>query len=206
MTPQEAGALVALLFSTYPQATLERRHAEAYVSGIVDLPKDAAGRAVDRLRRTARWLPTVAEVRDATADVVLGPRRTGEDAYRVALEAVRKFGRYNPPRFTDPHIARALGVFGGWVGFCDSPELDPGGRARFVELYESAARRERADIASGLPLPDTRMAQGRVLRHGRPEVAPGRAEGSVGRSRAGTGGASGIYSAGTDRRQTIDRG
>src|SRR5690606_26736715 len=138
-------------------------------------------------------------------DVVLGPRRTGEDAYRVALEAVRRFGRYQAPRFRDPHITRALGVFGGWVAFCDSPDVDPAGRARFVELYEEGARRERADIASGLPRPGARMAQERALRPGRPEVAPARAEGSGERSRAGTCGAS-IYSAVTERRQTIDRG
>ena len=87
---------------------------------------------------------------------MLGPKRSGEEAYSVVLEAVRRFGRYETPGFTDPHIQRAIGVWGTWVDLCNSPEDDPGGRARFIELYEQQSGRERADIVSGIPLPEAR--------------------------------------------------
>jgi hypothetical protein len=160
-----------VLFGTYPNATLERKHIDAYMSAIVDLPADAGSKAVDRLRRTKTFLPSVAEIRSAAADVQLGPQRTGEDAYRIVLEAIRKFGRYAEPRFSDPHITRALGVWGSWVGACNSPEDDPGGRARFIELYESCAGRERLDVVSGIPLPAPRVGSEYLL----PERASKRA-------------------------------
>lgn len=159
MTKEECWKLIGLLFTTYPTANLDVKHAEAYSSAIIDLPADAAAKAIDRLRRTNRFLPSVAEVREATAEVVLGPKRSGEEAYRVLLEAIRKYGRYEVPQFSDPHLARALGVWGGWVDACNSPDDDPGGRARFIELYEQLVQRERDDIVSGIPLPPPRQSE-----------------------------------------------
>lgn len=159
MTNEEGFKIMSVLFASFPNANLERKHAEAYLSAIVDLPADAVGKAADRLRRTGKFLPSIAELRAATADIVLGPARSGEEAYQVLLEAIRKYGRYEVPQFSDPHLARALGVWGGWVDACNSPEDDPGGRARFIELYEQLVRRERDDIVSGIPLPAPRQSE-----------------------------------------------
>ncbi len=159
MTREECWKIIGLLFTTYPSANLDVKHAEAYASAIIDLPVAAASAAIDRLRRTKTFLPSVAEIREAAADIVLGPRRSGEEAYRVLLEAIRRFGRYESPKFSDPHITRALGVWGSWVDACNSPEDDPGGRARFIELYELGVNRERADIVSGVPLPAPRPSE-----------------------------------------------
>lgn len=163
MTTEEGFKIMAVLFATFPNANLERKHAEAYLSGIVDLPSDTVAKAVDRLRRTCKFLPSLSEIREAAADVALGRRRTGEEAYAVVLEAIRRFGRYESPKFSDPLIERAIGVWGGWVGACDSPEDDPGGRARFCELYDSLARRERDDVVSGIPLQAPRVREEFVL-------------------------------------------
>jgi hypothetical protein len=159
MTNTECFKLIGILFTSYPSARLETAHAESYVSGIVDLPLDAATKAVDRLRRTSKFLPSVSEIREAAADVVLGPRRSGEAAYAVVMEAIRRFGRDEVPKFSDPHITRALGVWGGWVGVCNSPDDDPGGRARFVELYEQLVRNERLDVVAGAELPAPRGSE-----------------------------------------------
>lgn len=159
MEKSEASKIVSLLFASFPSSHLERRHVDAYVAGIVDLPADAAGAACRRLVGTCRFLPSVAEIRSAVADVTLGPRRTGEQAYDILMQAVRRFGWPCAPRFRDEHITRAIGVWGSWQDLCASPSDDPGGRARFIALYEDLASAERADIVSGKPLPKPRAGQ-----------------------------------------------
>lgn len=159
MTKDDAGKLIAVLFASFPSANLERKHVDAYVSAILDLDAKVAGEAVSRLRNTATFLPAIAEIRRAAADVQLGPMRSGEDAYRVLLEAVRAHGWPTMPRFRDPHILKGIGVWGSWQDLCNSPADDPGGRARFIELYEQSARQEREDVVAGKPLPAARASK-----------------------------------------------
>jgi len=176
MTNSECYRLIGVLFTSFPNSKLSQENADAYVSGIADLPFDAASKAIDRLRKTSDpFLPSIASIRRAAADVVLGPARSGEEAYGVLLEAIRRYGQYEAPKFKDPHLTRALGVWGGWVQVCLSPEDDPGGRARFIELYESLVRRERDDIVSGIPLPAPRgseyaLPEGKGPKNGRKPI------------------------------------
>jgi hypothetical protein len=44
-------------------------------------------------------------------------------------------------------------IWGGWADVCASPQDDPGGRARFIELYEQLAHGQRDAVVSGVPLP-----------------------------------------------------
>jgi hypothetical protein len=156
MTRNEASQLIAILFASYPSAHVERTHVDAYVSGIIDLPASDAGESVTRLRRTSKFLPTVAEIRAACAAQTHGVARTGEEAYAELTRAVRIHGRdygQGTPKFGDPLIAQCLGVWGSWNDLCGSPGDDPGGRARFIELYGELVTRARLDLSAGKPLP-----------------------------------------------------
>lgn len=156
MTKLEASQLVAVLFGSYANAHLDRTHVDAYVSGILDLNAQPAAEAVTRLRRTSRFLPSIAEIREACAAQTHGAARTGEEAYAELTAAVRRHGRdygQGAAKFRDPLIAKCLGVWGSWNDLCSSPTDDPGGRARFVELYDELASRQRQDLAAGGALP-----------------------------------------------------
>lgn len=154
MTREEAGKVVSVLFSTYPNATLERRHVDAYVSGLLDLDAATVARAVDRLRRTSKFLPSVAELREAATDLTVGARRTGVEAWELLQRACRRWGWCSPPKVTDPKMARAISALGGWVAACSiTTEAEMSARARFIEAYDVFARRERLDLESGIPLP-----------------------------------------------------
>lgn len=163
MTQDECYKLISVLFTSYPTAKVSQRNAEAFASALADLPADVAAQAIDRLRRTMVFLPGISQIREAAAEVVLGPKRSGEDAYRILLETIRKVGRYEVPTFTDPHLQRALGVWGSWIDACNSPSEDPGGRARFIELYEQGVNAERDDVVSGIPLPTPRVGKPEYL-------------------------------------------
>jgi hypothetical protein len=156
MTRTEAAKLVLSLFNSFPSARVSEGNAEAYESALLDLDARVAHEAVTRLRNTRTFLPSISEIRSAAADVTLGPARSGEEAYAILLRAVRQCGWISPPRFLDPNITRALGVWGSWMDVCVSPGDDAAGRARFIELYEQSAQSERADVVAGKPLPRPR--------------------------------------------------
>jgi hypothetical protein len=155
MTKTEASQLVAILFGSFPSTHVERRHVDAYVSGIEDLEPQAALEAVNRLRRTSKFLPSIAEIRDACTTVQHGPKRTGVEAYAEVNAAIRWHGRdygQGAPKFRDPLIAQCLGVWGSWNDCCNAPPNDPSARARFIEMYDNLAARTREGLVSGRPL------------------------------------------------------
>lgn len=170
MKPSEAIEILMFLNAAFPASKLDETSAKVFRESIVDLPAEAARAAAQRLAKTRTFMPSIAEIRGASADVALGPRRSGAEAYDVLMQAVARFGWPSPPRFRDRHIQRAIGVWGTWGDLCSSPSDDPGGRARFIELYEQLAGRERADVVSGAALPEPGGGQGEFLPRERPEA------------------------------------
>jgi hypothetical protein len=174
MKKSEVSELVLMLMAAYPSAKTGESTSAVYEQMLADLDAAAARKAVTRLIGTAKWLPTVAEIRAAATDLRLGPMRAGGEAWQDAMSAVRHVGRYEVPTFADPLVSEALRLWGSWVDFCNSPEDDPGGRARFIELYDSLATRQRQDVASGIPLPapQSRPALGPSAPRHKPALVP----------------------------------
>jgi hypothetical protein len=179
----EVAEIVMMLIAAFPNSKITPQTSAVYEASLVDLPVDVARQAVTRLIATSEWFPTVAKIRSAVVDLRLGPVASGAEAYDLVLQAIRKhgpaFGNHPEPMFADPYIAKCLGVWGTWNGACNSPSNDPGGRARFIELYDDLASRARADVVSGVALPapaDTRKAfwlkKPRQLTSGEETVAP----------------------------------
>ena len=162
MKKSEVTEIVIMLVATYStargDATSWARTVAVYERMLEDLDVEVARKAVQRLITTSRFLPTIAEIRETAFEIVNGPARTGEEAFAIVLRAIREVGQYQAPVFDDELIVEALGVWGGWEGACNSPENDPGGRARFVELYDALAAARRLDAISGVPLPRTPQA------------------------------------------------
>lgn len=149
----EAAKLVMMLLAAYPHGKTNEGTSGVYEQMLLDLDFESASKAITRLIGTSKWLPTVAEIRSTATDLRLGPARGGGEAWADAIEAVRSVGRYGVPKWRDPVLGEAMRLWGSWRDFCDSPSDDPGGRARFIELYEQLATRARADVVSGIPLP-----------------------------------------------------
>jgi hypothetical protein len=158
MKPSEAAEIVLMLMAAFPASKTLPTTSAVYECSLADLDAAVARKAVTRLIATRKWLPTVAEIRSAATDLRLGAVRDGGEAWKDAVAAVRYVGRYDVPAFPDPLVSQALRLWGSWASFCDSPEDDPGGRARFIELYDSLALRRREAEASGIPLPEPAAA------------------------------------------------
>lgn len=84
------------------------------------------------------------------------------DAWVTAIEAVKRFGSYESPNFTDPYIASVILSLGGWVEFCgmNPDELRRFVRARFLTTYKSIRTRQPIDTPMKNLTDQSNAAQG----------------------------------------------
>jgi len=147
----DAAELVMLLLGAYPHAKVHSRTSQVYETMLADLDVESARAAVQRLITTSKFMPTVAEVRAAAADLERGPVRSGADAWLDVLAQIRSEGYCGAPRFDDA-IVTALVERWGWSRLCLEGSLEAD-RARFIEAYDSLAKQARDREVSGLALP-----------------------------------------------------
>lgn len=146
-----------MLLQAYPQAQFGPASSALYERELADLDGPTALEAVRRLIRTSKWMPTVAEIRTAAADVRHGPKRLGAEAWGDAMDAVRKVGAYHPPpAFEDALVGECVRLM-GWRNLCHS-ENGTADRARFIDLYDGLQDRARADVVAGKALPPASTA------------------------------------------------
>jgi hypothetical protein len=147
MSPGEKAQLTAMIAAGWPGAKLSAASVALYEEFLADLRFDDARTAIGRLLCTSRFPPSIAEVREAVAEIAIGVRRSGLSAWGDVVMAIRRIGSYGEPSFDDPVVARVVRVL-GWRTLClaDTPEgVD---RANFAKLYDEYAQRERADTVS----------------------------------------------------------
>jgi hypothetical protein len=160
MTDVEAQRLITCVVTAFP-ATLARltpdqqRDTQAiYRRMLADLDYPAANAAIERLLATAKFMPTVAEIREATLAIESGEQKPGGEAWGEVLKAVSVYGSYRTPgvefTFSDPVTARCVDSL-GWSSLCLS-ENTVADRARFIELYDKqAAQSRRKQLSESLP-------------------------------------------------------
>lgn len=170
MTTVEAAELVAVLLGAYPSARVNEQTCKIYESMLKDLDRDSAARAVSRLLATSKFLPAIAEIRAEATTVEHGHRRLGGEAWGDVGLAVRRFGRYEHPVFDDQIVAECVRQM-GWLSLCNSTN-EVADRARFIELYDGLAQRDRRELVAGAAnaLPG-KSSGGRRLESGRRDAS-----------------------------------
>ena len=163
MTPKEAIKVVGVLCAVYPAARMTEATIEIYESLLQELEFDVARAAVERLVRTSKFLPTVAEILEAAAENTLGPQRTGVEAWGDVMKAIRRFGYIELPTFDDPIVTECVRVM-GWRNLCLNDVPESVDRARFSELYADLQKKQRARDVS---------EPGRLLPPAEPRSLPG---------------------------------
>jgi hypothetical protein len=148
----EAAKIFAMLAGAFPGASTSEATARVYEQFLLDLDAKFAEAAVVRLISTCKFLPTIAEIRGMVNDVHRGPMRTGDEAWGDVVRAIRDVGSYRMPKFDDPLTAYAVGRL-GWRNLCLDGTNDASDRARFAEIYDAAAGRQRQDEVVGQALP-----------------------------------------------------
>jgi len=134
------------LNSAYPRFTLEPETIEVYYQILSDLPLDLVEAAILQLiTEDSPWCPSVGQIRSCAFDML--DRESGvPTAWDAWAEVTRRFGTHGHsrlPEFSHPLIKQAVDGVGGWRALCMS-ENAIADRARFVQAYETLAKRERA--------------------------------------------------------------
>jgi hypothetical protein len=159
MTPADAAELVTIVALGWPRPGMQERTRDFYEQMLLDLDFEVAKRAVARLAATAKFLPSIAEIREAALEVVAGPRRSGMEAWGDVLEMRESFGWPQqsegswtpagapllPPPFKDPIVALCVERMGGWGAF-RQVDFD---RGKFCELYDTLSQQVRKEQQVG---------------------------------------------------------
>lgn len=148
MTQEEGARLVLVLAAAYPRACIDAATSEIYETMLADLTYEAASAAVGRLVRKSTFLPSIAEIREEAATLELGDVKPGAEAWGEVLRAIRKVGSYGNPHFADEITAACVRML-GWRNLCLEGHNDAADRARFIELYNELAKRERTEVVAG---------------------------------------------------------
>lgn len=72
MKESEATALVAVLAASFPKQQVGESTVKAYAGALLDIPVELAGAAVKTLQHGSRFFPSIAEIREAVAELSLG--------------------------------------------------------------------------------------------------------------------------------------
>jgi hypothetical protein len=146
VTRKEATQVVAMLQGAFPQRQLPDSTVEVYAMALADLDFELAKAAVMRLVQTSRFLPTVAEIREAAVrDRVSLP--TPEEAWGIVRRAIGKHGSYRVPVFDCDEVHDAVRDI-GWQEICLS-ETPASTRARFIDAFKSRVARRMDQEARG---------------------------------------------------------
>ena len=129
MTLDDAHELVTLLGAAYPSQRVKMSPSDvkgmlaAYTAGLLDLEANRVKVAVSNLVKSTKWIPTIAEIREAVVDAEHGKRRSGGEAWGDVVGAIRRYGWSRTPSvdfsFDDPIVADVVRAF-GWQDLCRS--------------------------------------------------------------------------------------
>ena len=146
MDELEFGKALAVLEDAYPRYTLEPRVVRTWYAILGDLDPELLKAAVLQIASENRpFLPAPGEVRQCAFDLVdrQSDVPTAWDAWSEVCKRFGTHGHARLPEFSHPLIKRAIDGVGGWRMLCMS-ENAVADRARFVQAYETLAKRERA--------------------------------------------------------------
>lgn len=145
-SPQDSLARIIAALPPKPPMTAERL--TVMLEELADLAPSALAAAADRIVRSARYFPTVAEIREQAAEAALQlPSETEALAQIEARIDWNRSGRHGDPPQIHPLVRQALALVGGFYAFRAAEE--PGViRGQFCRFYREA----RADAIRGAQL------------------------------------------------------
>lgn len=130
-----------------------------YAAGLGDLEFNVAYSALVRLVHTAKFLPTVAEIREAAGVVMYGHQITGITAWGEVTNAIKSKGSYRRPGtkaeveqgaadfvIENPITLRIIRTL-SWQDLCAGDhDTMVSNRARFADEYDKIAGQERENM------------------------------------------------------------
>lgn len=126
---------------------------ELWYRELCDIPYDLAEMALRKWVATNKWSPTIADIRELTANIANGEPMTWGESWEKALKAVRRFGSYNKGaalNSLDPLTRKCVESI-GYMELCMSENIMVE-RAHFQKVFEVFAKRDQINKQISAPL------------------------------------------------------
>jgi len=141
MTNKEISALLALATANFPHISEKDMKPTALLwkEMLSDIPFEVAKAALIKVLATAKYWPTVAEIREAATSLTNPDILPAPEAWAQVMKAIR----YNwSVDKLDPIVRKAIEGFGGLdgIGYCENIDVV---RGQFMKAYEQYASREK---------------------------------------------------------------
>lgn len=149
MTDEQAAYLVALAVANFPNLQEKdlRPTVELWLRMLGDLPYQVVEKALVKVLATAKFFPTVAEIREAASELMQPEGMLPGEAWGLVLEAVKRYGSYRQQEALAslPEDVATTVKYMGWQEIClsEQPEVV---RAQFMRIYEQVAARKREEV------------------------------------------------------------
>lgn len=135
-----------LLFNAYKSsANIEVETIKTYTLMLADLPLNVLFPAVRKCINTCKFLPSIAEIREAAttfkSDVDGTRQKDYAEAWSEVEKALKEVGYYGKPTWSSPEIARTVQAMGWMELCCMEGDAINTTRAQFRQLYEIFCKR-----------------------------------------------------------------
>lgn len=157
-TDDEVSKILGVLAAAYPGFNLRKDTVAIYSRLLADLDYPLLEQAALAVMTTNKFFPSIAELRQAVADISLEKRgiQDGMSAWQELMSTVGRYGHTlyggDPPQFGNPSLQRTVAAM-GWNDICLSEAPIEVLRAQFLKTYATYTERESREMQY---LPETR--------------------------------------------------
>jgi len=157
MNLSEVAKLVGLAIANYPnmQDKEMRPTAKLWQMMLSDVSYEVGEKALAKVLTTARFFPTIAEIREAIAEIEDEefPNLSGGEAWARVMYILNDYGLCRYSEAEDFYNAKSklsiaelktLQAVGGFIALAESENIDVL-RGQYMKIYENIAKRERED-------------------------------------------------------------
>ena len=146
---EEALKMLATALTAFPNSKADGKTLALYVQMLDDLSVTEIKAALYKCIRTAKYFPTIAEIREAAESVKARAngtaKPTAEQAWFEAKENVRKHGSYQKWDYSCPEVKEACRSFGIEDLIMLSASEENVARAQFFKIYNSVLTRKKEE-------------------------------------------------------------
>ena len=145
MTKQEFAMFASAIRTYYPKENIlpNQQAMELWYREVQDIPFPVAEAALRKWVVTNKWSPSIADIREMTANIQHGEQMTWGEAWEKVLDVIRRYGTYGRREAMeqlDPLTRRCVENI-GYVDLCLSENIMVE-RAHFQKIFEIYAKRE----------------------------------------------------------------
>lgn len=155
MTKQEFAVFASALRTYYPKEALlpNQQAMELWYRELQDIPYTVAEAGLRQWVATNKWSPTIADIREMTANVSHGEIADWGDAWEKVLRAISRYGSYNEAKALESmdEMTRTCVKRLGFKNICLSENIATD-RANFRMIYENLADRKKKEQQTSVTL------------------------------------------------------